>query len=86
MLFFKRKPKLPIVADATPAERENFYSEYGRLMRCVRQSLEITLADLSKHLQIPEQDLEKYERGHPVPIIEGIAIYQFLGLQQKIKK
>lgn len=85
-MFFKRKSKLPIVVDATPVERENFYSEYGQLMRHVRQALKLTLADLSKQLQIPEQDLEKYECGHPVPIIEGIAIYQFLGMQQKMNK
>ena len=59
-MFFNRKSKLPLLVDATPTEREQFYSEYGQLMRNARNEMGMDITDLSKKLQIAEQDLESY--------------------------
>lgn len=84
-MFFFRKKKLPFLANATPEERRAFYIEYGEIMFRARQELGVSLADISSKLGIPERDLKKYECGQPVPFIEGVAIYQYLGLRQHLE-
>lgn len=82
--MFWNKKKLPKLIDATPEERAIWYAEYGQIMHSARMAMGISLSELSEYLKIEKQTLSDYEYGHPVPFIEGIAIYQYLGMRRRI--
>lgn len=75
---------LPLIEEETAEFRQTFYTAYGNQMQRRRKTMGWSLSDLSKQLQIPEQDLAEYEYGKPVPIIECIAIYKALGMKPEI--
>lgn len=82
--MFNSRKKLPWLANATPDEREVFYIEYGTIMRKCRREMGISLSDLSNRLGIKEKTLAEYESGKPVHFIEAVAIFQYLGMRQKV--
>ena len=72
--------KLDSFVDITPETRDDFYREFGMVMRMIRHRKNISIADIAKKLHLPESEIESYECGKPVPFIEGVAIYQYLGM------
>ncbi len=82
--MFSGKKKLPRLLDATPEERAIWYAEYGQIMRAARMAMGISLSELSEHLKIKEQTLSDYECGQPVPFIESVTIYQYLGMRSRV--
>ncbi len=66
--------------DITPEMWDNFYREFGMVMRMIRYRKNISISDIANKLHLSESDIEDYECGKPVPFVEGVAIYQYLGM------
>lgn len=84
--MFNFRKKLPWLVNISPDERDAWYSEFGQIMQRARYAMDISLTELSVALKIKEKALSDYECCAPVPFVESIAIFQYLGMRHKAEK
>lgn len=78
--MFKCQKKKSGFWDSTPVERNSFYREFGLVMKIMRNRRNISITDVAKRLRVREEIIQGYESGRPIPFIDMVTIYNYLGM------